>query len=108
MDQDQFFVALWHQAGTAIDFLTTNLAGVDPQYLLLAMAVLIWIQLGRIVRALKGGNGLPKDLPNRLDNLQAKVQSMSKEIADFQVHAAARRRQLSVDEPLPHLRDRAV
>lgn len=108
MDQDQFFMSLWDQAGRAIDFATTNLAGVDPQYLLLAMAVLIWIQLGRIVRALRGGNGLPKDLPNRLDNLQAKVQTMSNEIADFQVHAAARRHQLSADERLPHLRDRAV
>jgi len=101
-------MSLWEQAGGAMDFVTANLAGVDPQYLLLAMAVLIWIQLGRIVRALRGGNGLPKDLPNRVDNLQAKVQSMSNEIADFQVHAAARRRQLRADEHLPHLRDRAI
>ena len=108
MDQDQFFMGLWDRAGVAIDYLTTNLSGVDPQYLLLAMAVLIWIQLGRIVRALRGGNGLPKDLPYRVDNLQAKVQSMSNEIADFQVHAAARRHQLSADEHRPHLRDRAV
>ena len=108
MDQDQFFMSLWDQAGSAIDFLTANLAGADPQYLLLAMAVLIWIQLGRIVRALKGGSSLPKDLPNRVDNLQAKVQSMSNEIADFQVHAAARRRQLEAGENLPHLRDRAI
>ena len=108
MDQDHLLAALWHQASAAIDFLTANLAGVDPQYLLLAMGVLIWIQLGRIARALKSANGLPKDLPNRVDNLQAKVQSMSNEIADFQVHAAARRRQLEAGERLPHLRDRAV
>ena len=108
MDRDQIFLNFWDQAWATAETVITVLAGIDPQYLLLAMAVLIWIQLGRIVRAIKGGSGLPKDLPHRFENLQAKVQSMSNEIADFQVYAAARRRQRETDEIRPHLHDKVI
>ncbi|MDH3474947.1 MAG: hypothetical protein OEM59_14790 [Rhodospirillales bacterium] len=108
MDLDLSVASLWDQGLLWANALVGALTQVDPQYLLLAMGVLIWLQLGRIVRALKGSGGLPKDLPLRVDNLQAKVQSMSNEIADFQVYAAARRRPLSTEDSLATYRDKAV
>ena len=108
MDLDLSVASLWDQGLLLANALVGALTQVDPQYLLLAMGVLIWLQLGRIVRALKGSGGLPKDLPLRVDNLQAKVQSMSNEIADFQVYAAARRHQRDTEEIRPHLHDRAL
>lgn len=106
MEPDASLANLWAQFTTAVDSLPVVLTQIDPQYLLLGMGVLIWIQLGRIVRALKGSGGMPKDLPGRVDNLQAKVQSMSHEIADFQVYAAARQRPQVSQEGLTAYRDR--
>lgn len=72
--------------------LTGPLAEIDPQYLVVLVGLLIWVQLGRIARALKDGGGLPKDLPARVDNLQARVQALSHDVADFQSVEASRRR----------------
>ena len=107
METDLSLATFWDQGLFVINGLASALTQIDPQYLMLAMAVLIWIQLGRIVRALKGSSGLPKDLPYRVDNLQAKVQSMSNEIADFQVYAAAKRRAPSSADSLSTYRDQA-
>lgn len=68
------------------------LAEIDPQYLLILVGLLICLQLGRIARALKAGGGLPKDLPARVENLQARVQALSHDVADVQSVEAARRR----------------
>ncbi len=107
MESDSAVATLWDQGLFVVNGIATALTQIDPQYLMLAMAVLIWIQLGRIVRALKGSSGLPKDLPFRVDNLQAKVQSMSNEIADFQVYAAAKRRAPASGDSLSSYRDQA-
>ena len=72
------------------EWVQTTFPNIDPQYLMLIMAVLIWVQLGRIVAALKTTGGLPKDLPRRVQSLQQKVQHMSNEIADFQAYASRR------------------
>ncbi len=68
------------------------LADIDPQYLVVLVGLLIWLQLGRIARSLKAGGGLPKDLPARVENLQARVQALSHDVADFQSVEASRRR----------------
>lgn len=107
MESDLLQASLWDQVFLVINGLASALTQIDPQYLILAMGVLIWIQLGRIVRALRGSSGLPKDLPYRVDNLQAKVQAMSNEIADFQVYAAAKRKPASSADSLSVYRDQA-
>ena len=107
MESDLSLGTLWDQGLLVINGLATALTQIDPQYLLLAMGVLIWIQLGRIVKALRGSSGLPKDLPYRVDNLQAKVQAMSNEIADFQIYAAAKRKATSSADSLSTYRDQA-
>ena len=84
---------LWELAMSTFETVTALLSRIDPQYLLLIVALLIWVQLGRIVRALRSrhrGARSPADLPERVDELQTKVQSMSEEIADFQAYAAKR------------------
>ena len=58
MESETVLAGLWAQAMAFADTLAAFLGQIDPQYLLLAMGILIWIQLGRIVRALKGGGGL--------------------------------------------------
>jgi len=83
---------LWELAMSPFETVTALLSQIDPQYLLLAAALLIWVQLGRIVRALKSRDSDTRsaDLPERVEALQTKVRSMSAEIADFQAHAAKR------------------
>jgi len=83
---------LWELAMAPFEAVLALLSQIDPQYLLLAVALLIWVQLGRIVRALNSRDSGTRstDLPERIEELQTKVQSMSAEIADFQAHAAKR------------------
>lgn len=83
---------LWELAMAPFEAVTGLLSQIDPQYLLLAVALLIWVQLGRIVRALKSRDSDTRstDLPERVEELQTKVRSMSEKIADFQAYAAKR------------------
>ncbi len=81
---------LWELAMAPFETVMSLLSKIDPQYLLLAVALLIWVQLGRIVRALKSRGTFSPDLPERVEELQTKVQSMSEKIADFQAYAAKR------------------
>ena len=56
MESDLSLATFWDQGLFIVSGLVSALSQIDPQYLILAMGVLIWIQLGRIVRALKGSS----------------------------------------------------
>ena len=97
MENNETWLMIQAYLQSAFDAVEKVLPQIGPEYLMLIMAVLIWIQLGRIARALRASGGVPADLPHRVQYLQQKVRSMSSEIADFQQYAA-QRRQSAVDE----------
>ena len=97
MENNEIWLTVQEYFRVGTDAVMKVLPEIGPEYLMLIMAVLIWIQLGRIARALKHSGGLPADLPRRVQSLQQQVRSMSSEIADFQ-HFANQRRQAPVGE----------
>ena len=97
MENNEIWLTVQEYFTVGVDAVQKVLPQIGPEYLMLIMAVLIWIQLGRIARALKSSGGLPTDLPRRVQSLQQQVKSMSSEIADFQ-HYASQRRQAPTGE----------
>ncbi|MEM7225561.1 MAG: hypothetical protein AAF495_21465 [Pseudomonadota bacterium] len=97
MENNEVWLTIQEYFRVTVDTVQKVLPEIGPEYLMLIMAVLIWIQLGRIARALKHSGGVPADLPRRVQSLQQQVKSMSSEIADFQ-HYASQRRQAPVSE----------
>ena len=91
METEQIITTGQDYLRTGAEYVQTVLPNIDPQYLMLIMAILIWIQLGRIARALRHSGGVPADLPRRVQSLQQQVRSMSNEIADFQHYASQKR-----------------
>lgn len=78
----------WQTVAAALETVAALLARVDPHYLLLAVALLIWFRLGRIVRALKS-RAAPAAEPERVEQMQAKHRSMSERIAGLQAPGTA-------------------
>lgn len=100
MDMAQTIQSLWVYATAGFEYLQASLAGADPQYLLLGLGMLVWLQLGRIARALKDSKGLPRNLPQRLEQLQSEVRSMGRELEEARLFSTAKRRPPSTEEAL--------
>ncbi len=69
---------LWDQLGNILANFATGLAQLDPQYLLLAMAVLIWLRLGRIGKALVSRDAGPAELADKSETLRAALRALPK------------------------------
>lgn len=99
METNQTWIAIQEYLKSAGEAVSSVLPQIGPEYLMLIMAVLIWIQLGRIARALKSSGGMPADLPRRVQTLQQQVKYMSNEIADFQQYTSQRHQPSGADRP---------
>lgn len=79
-------VESWGQAIlNGVDATFVALQGTNPLYFIAIVAILVAIQLGRIVQEMRRHTERPGQTQQRLDELDAKVRSLSNEIANVKV-----------------------
>lgn len=72
---------IWQDIVEVSAKLFESLQQVDSRYLFLAMLLLVCFQLGRIAKALKNTGGLPKNLPQRISNMNSRLAALEDESA---------------------------
>lgn len=76
---DSTLALMWQDIVETATKFFEYLQQVDSQYLFIAMLLLVWLQLGRIARVLKSTGGLPKNLPQRISNMNSRLAALEDE-----------------------------
>ena len=78
---DSTVALVWQDIVEVSTKLFESLQQVETQYFFIAMLLVVCIQLGRIARVLKNTGGLPKNLPQRISNMNSRLSALEDEIS---------------------------